>query len=196
MPLNGRALAATGIGTLLVWSGIRGWSMLGTIGDLISGKAPSGQLSAPLTVDVGTNATPGSIGSSNALANTALQYKGHCYLYGGAPGKDAQNCWDCSSFVNYVASVKCGLAIPGYSAGAYDGSSHGPPTGMWGLWPGLSHISRSQVQAGDIIVWAGHMGIALSNNTMISALNTRDRTTVSAIEGYGNGPILCYGRYK
>lgn len=192
--MDGRALAAVGAGSLFVWSGIKGWSVLATIGDVIGGRKPAQSLTTPLTVPYGGVGTAAS-GSASGLADAALQYKEHCYRFGGVPGRDGSQCWDCSSFVNYVAAVKLGLPIPGYAAGKYDGGVHGPATGQWAVWPGLNKVSRSEVQAGDIIVWPGHMGIAISNTTMISALNPRSRTVVSSIDAFGRKPILRIGRY-
>jgi hypothetical protein len=88
------------------------------------------------------------------------------------------------------------MSIPGYAAGVYDGTVHGPATGQWGIWPGMSHVSRGEVQASDIIVWTGHMGIAIDNTHMISALNPNDKTKITTIDGNGNGPLMCYGRLK
>lgn len=193
--LDGKALTAIGIGSIFIWSGIKGWSILGTVGDLIKGNQPKSQ---PVNALVDPNAAtdiPGQITGSNDLAAVAIQYVGHAYEFGGAPGKDGSKPWDCSSFVNWIVSVKMGLAIPGYGPGKYDGSSHGPPTGGWGVWNGIRHISRGEVQSGDLIVWVGHMGIAINNQQMVSALNPNDRTKITPIEGYGNGPIICYGRY-
>lgn len=198
MAVDGKALAAAGVGVLLVWSGIKGWSVLGTITDVISGKKPQ-QAALPLTVADASvaGATSGVVATATGanLAGIALQYAGHAYSFGGAPGKDGSKPWDCSSFVNYVASVKTGRAIPGYGPGKYDGSSHGPPTGAWATWPGTTRINRADVQAGDIIVWFGHMGIATANNQMISAQNPSDGTRVSAIDGFGSGPVMRYGRF-
>ena len=194
MAVNGKALVATSLGTLLVWSGIKGWSVLATLGDLVTGVKPSGSNLNPLGGGAAKDAVGGSAGGGG-IAAVAQQYVGHAYSYGGAPGSDGSQPWDCSSFVNFVTSIKLGLAIPGYAPGKYDGSTHGPVTGQWGIWPGLGHVSRAAVIAGDIIVWAGHMGIAVDNQHMVSALNERQGTLVTPIEGYGNGPILCYGRY-
>jgi cell wall-associated NlpC family hydrolase len=185
-------MMAIGIGSIFVWSGIKGWSLLGTAADLVTGKQPSqaninALTSGDTTTFVGT--------STSGLAGAALQYQGHAYQYGGAPGPDGSQPWDCSSFVNFIAGIKLKLPIPGYAAGKYDGTFHGPPTGTWGIWTGIRHVTRQEVQAGDIIVWVGHMGIALDNTQMISALNPEVRTTITPIEGHGNGPILCYGRY-
>jgi hypothetical protein len=57
-------------------------------------------------------------------------------------------------------------------------------------------VSRENVQAGDIIVWVGHMGIAISNTHYMSALNPKTTTKVRPIDGGGNGPLMIYGRLK
>lgn len=193
MPINGVALSSVAIGSILVWSGIKGWNLTATIGQVITGKVPSGTEQYTLTSDISSG---GTIGTSSGIANDAQKYVGHGYTFGGAPGKDGKSNWDCSSFANWVIGHDAGRAIPGYAAGKYDGTVHGPPTGSWGVWPGLAHIKQSELQAGDLIVWTGHMGIAVSNTQMISALNSSEGTKVTPIAGYGNGPILCYGRLK
>lgn len=187
MTTNGKGLAAVGIGAVLVWSGIKGFSVLGTIRDLISGNRPQETPDATMVANT--------LSSVTGLAGIAQAYAGHAYKFGGAPGRNGQNPWDCSSFVNFCVGIKMGRAIPGYKAGTYDGSIHGPATGQWGVWPGLGHLeSPDLVQAGDIIVWLNHMGIAVDNQHMISALNAKEGTKVTPIAGYGNGPLLAYGR--
>jgi cell wall-associated NlpC family hydrolase len=201
MAINGVAVAAIGTGIVFAWSGVKGWAVLGTIGDIVSGKQPNKGFQYPLTnpKDPTLNSSGSAIGVGAAvggIGGDAQRYIGHIYLFGGAPGKDGRNPWDCSSFVNWVVGHDMGMAIPGMGRGKYDGTSHGPPTGSWGIWPGLRRISRADVQEGDIIVWSGHMGIALGNNSMVSATgpNGTPSTVVSPIDGHGNGPILKYGR--
>lgn len=193
MPINGVALSSVAIGSILIWSGVKGWNLSQTIGEVITGKVPSGSNVNTLTVPGGAAASANGF-STSGLANDALQYNGHAYLYGGAPGKNGTNPWDCSSMVNWVVGHDLRKAIPGYGPGQYDGSVHGPPTGSWGIWPGLQHVSSPE--AGDIIVWASHMGICIGPNQMISALDHTDGTKITPIIGYGNGPLLCYGRLK
>lgn len=199
MALNGRALATTSIGVLFVWSGIKGWSVLGTIGDLIVGKKPDQPVINPVVVTANTSSANavegGSVGASSGIATIALQYVGHAYRFGGAPGRNGEKPWDCSSFVNFVVGVKAGKAIPGNGPGKYTGTSHGPPTGVWAAWAGMSTVKRANVQAGDILLWSGHMGIALSNENMISALNPRVGTKTQRIDsGVGRGPLVRIGR--
>lgn len=201
MPLNGRALIATSAGLLFVWSGIKGWSVLGTLGDAITGKKPDQPIINPLKYADSNNpnaSTPvAGLAGGVALAALASSYAGHAYRYGGAPGVNGQNPWDCSSFINYVVGVKARLAIPGNAPGKYTGTTHGPPTGMWAAWSGMDTINRSQVQAGDILLWVGHMGMATGHDTMISALNPKLGTLSQQIDsGVGRGPLVRIGRLR
>ena len=200
MSAKGIYFSALGAGILLFWSGFRGWGIVATLQDIITGKQPHGPaINAPENVNPLTSQAAGGAvaASGNAIADDALQYKGHAYSYGGAPGKDGSKPWDCSSFCNWVLSHDLGLAYPG--AGQYDGTSHGPPTGSWGAW----FIGRrmtvkggiANAQAGDVVVWTGHMGIAIGGGQMVSALNHQLGTLVTPIQGNGNGPLLCVGRY-
>lgn len=194
MTVNGVAVASVATGSVLLWSGIKGWNLSRTIGEIITGHAPTGSEAYSLTAASNGSSSVIASGNAGGAVGDAMQYQGHAYVYGGSPGKDGKSPWDCSSFCNWVFGHDLKLAIPGYGAGQYDGSVHGPPTGSWGVWPGLQHVSSPQ--AGDLIVWTGHMGICIGPNQMISALDSKDGTKVTPIQGYGNGPLMCYGRYK
>jgi cell wall-associated NlpC family hydrolase len=189
MPINGVALSSVAIGSILLWSGIKGWNVTRTVGEIISGQVPKGSNVNALTNADAATATGF---TSSGISNYALQFQGHAYSYGGAPGKDGQSPWDCSSFVNWVYS-KTGHAIPGYGIGQYDGSVHGPPTGAWLGW--MKHISQNEAQAGDLVVSATHMGIVIGPNQMVSALNSRLGTKITPINGYFSGPMF-FGRGK
>lgn len=203
--MDGRALTAVGIGAVLVWSGIRGWSVMATLGSIITGVQPSNEVTIPLsnpttvdgveTIGVAPSAVSGS-GIGAAVAAEGLRHQGHAYRFGGSPGRDGRNAWDCSSFVNYVIAVKLGRPIPGYKAGKYTGTSHGPTTGNWAVWPGLTRVKRTEVQAGDILVWVGHMGIAINNTQMINAENPKNGTRIATITGFSRGPLVMMGRLK
>lgn len=175
----------------MLWSGIKGWNVTRTVGEIISGQAPKGTDENKL---ITPDATSGNaVGfTSSGIANYALQFQGHAYFFGGAPGISGQNPWDCSSFANWVYS-KTGHAIPGYGPGKYDGSVHGPPTGLWLGW--MQHISQNEAQPGDVVVSATHMGIVIGPNQMVSALNSKLGTKITPINGYFSGPIF-YGRGK
>ena len=210
MAINGKALTVVGIGSIFVWSGIKGWSILATVGELVTGSKPSGAVVNPVASLATPQATAGGaaaaggppIGAQGSqgplgLAGIAVQYQGHPYRLGGAPGPNLANPWDCSSFMNAIVAIKGGRAIPGYAPGKYTGTTHGPPTGSWVIWSGMTTISRANVQADDIILWLGHMGMAISNTEFISALNPTEKTRIRNIDaGIGRGPIVRIGRLK
>ncbi len=190
MSINGVALSSVAIGSILLWSGVKGWNVTRTVGELLTGNAPKGTDENVLTAPGGQGAASVGFTSSNT-ANDALQYNGHAYSYGGAPGTNGQSPWDCSSFVNWVIGHDMHRAIPGYGPGQYDGSVHGPPTGSWIAW--MTHINQNEAQAGDLVVSPTHMGIVIGPNQMISALNSRLGTKITPINGYFSGPVF-YGR--
>jgi hypothetical protein len=89
-----------------------------------------------------------------------------------------------------------GKAIPGYGPGKYRGTVHGPTTGTWAAWNGLQSVSRNNLAPGDIIVWGGHMGFAVSSTRLLSALNPKAGTKEGNIDGAARGPIVRMGRLK
>lgn len=197
--ISGLAIAEIAGGLVLVWSGIENQPITSSLQTLISGKKltptpDSTTVDTDVTGQIEASSGIGAIGggsaagstSDSAIASDALQYQGHCYAYGGAPGTNGTGCWDCSSFVNWVLGHDLHLDIPGVQN--YDGSSHGPSTLSYLVWGGATRISSSEIQAGDLCVWQTHMGIATSNTDMISALNESlgtEVTTISAGAPFG-----------
>jgi hypothetical protein len=201
-------LLLIGIGGYLAWFGVKYWRGTGPavwpsypIKSVLQGKgippntpaeSNATQVTAYETAAAGGIAAseggvPGPVGGggqgSQAIASDALKYKGAGYVYGGAPGSGAGN-WDCSSFANAVIGRDLKMAIPGYKAGAYDGSQHGPAVDDW-LLTSLCETVVSPA-AGDIVCWqgagpAGHMGIAISATQLISALDPAQGTNITLI---------------
>ena len=201
MPLKPSYLLLAGAGAIVIVSGIKGWDIGHTFRDVIAGKDPgkNPQLASQISgtpagaVDLSGLGIGAPASSNSAIAQDALQYGGAGYVWGGAPAKGVGN-WDCSSFCNWVIGHDLGLAIPGFAAGSYTGSSHGPPTGAWLLWPGVVNVARQNIQAGDLCVWQTHMGIAINNSQMISALNSATGTQVTTIEGGAPSGELFFGK--
>jgi cell wall-associated NlpC family hydrolase len=203
--ISGTGLAAVAVGSVFLYAGFRGKTVLGSVQALISGKSPetgpdANTISAPAEPAAQTEAggtAPGTPASNNAIAAAAQASIGHAYEFGGAPGTDGSHPWDCSSAVNYWTAVDCGLPIPGFPAGRYNGSEHGPPTGAWLLWGYLQHVNRKDVIAGDILVYQTHMGVAVSNTDMISAQTPASGTRESTIDGMTKslGEVLFCRRY-
>jgi cell wall-associated NlpC family hydrolase len=206
--VNGAAVAAAGAGALLVWSGIRGTRVTAALKELISGQQPSGAEAYPLSAPGGTGGATNILGmgagspagstTGQAIAADALQYVGHPYLFGGAPGTSGQQPWDCSSFVNWVLGHDLRLAIPG--SATYNGSVHGPNTLMYLAWPGAVTIGHdgSAAVPGDLCVWQTHMGIATGAGKMVSARSATSNppTGTDTINGDIPGEILFVRRLK
>jgi cell wall-associated NlpC family hydrolase len=135
--------------------------------------------------------------TGNPVAAAAEQCIGPFYVYGGAPATGRGH-WDCSSMVNWVVGHQLGMAIPGFAAGTYTGAGHGPDTIAWASWPGAAHVASPA--PGDIVIWAGagahgHMGIVTGNDQMVSALNAREGTRKTRIQGTGPAGVpLVYRR--
>lgn len=183
--IPGVPVAIIAAGGILVWSGIYNQSLSSALGSILRGQKPSQgpQVATSVPGAPGTTVSPGT--TSSAVANDALKYVGSPYVWGGAPGtglgRDTGT--DCSGFVNMVVGRDLKMPIPGYGAGAYTGSAHGPNTLSYLIWGGVTGISQAQLQAGDLVVWQTHMGIALGGDQMISALDTNDGVKVTSIEG-------------
>lgn len=185
MPINGPALGALGIGSLFLYSAIKGKSILASAQAIITGQSPQTvKQTNPIAQNTpDSSGTSGGTISAGGIAGDAMKYSGHAYLYGGAPGLNGQNPWDCSSFCNWVVGHDAGMAIPGYGAGKYDGSVHGPATLSWIVFGKGIGSNPANAQPGDLCVWQTHMGIAIGNGQMISALNPSLKTIVSSIPG-------------
>jgi cell wall-associated NlpC family hydrolase len=187
--VNGVALGAIAAGGVFAYAGIKGYSVPRTIQDLITGKNPSGQSQAnPIGTPVQTSAaaSPGAAGTTDsAVANDALRYAGHPYIYGGAPGTNGTSGWDCSSFCNWVLGHDLGMTLPGDSSPGYNGENHGPTTLSYLGWTAAQTIGHSAdtAMAGDLCVWQTHMGIATGGGQMISALNESLGTRVTTVSG-------------
>jgi cell wall-associated NlpC family hydrolase len=205
--ISGIGLAYATAGGVLLWSGIKGETVKQTVAELARGQQPSGTNQQPVDTSAGpaVTSTGGAAGgaqpfvTSSAVANDAQGYAGHAYRYGGAPGPNGTNPWDCSSFCNWVLGHDFGMVLPGNSRPGYDGSTHGPTTLLylaWGAAAGVSH-NPADAQPGDLCVWQTHMGIALGGGQMVSALNERLGTRITSIPGGApSGEVLYVRRIK
>jgi cell wall-associated NlpC family hydrolase len=191
---KGVAAGVIGLGVLLIWSGMRGAKLTTSLRDLIAGKQPpAGTLpivgTSAATSGSGSGSGSGSTVTDSVIANTALQYAGVVpYVWGASSPKG----WDCSGMVNYVIGHQLGMAIPGYPNGNYTG--HGPVTEEWYVWDGATTIPVSETQAGDLVCWFTHMGIAVSNTELISALDTQSGTIVTTFAGASPGEPMSIRR--
>lgn len=203
MPVKPTYLLIAAGGAVVLWSGIKGYGISNTLRDVLSGKNPNDQkqltsiTGATYAYGYGSSAITGSV-SGESIATDAEHYVGHAYSYGGAPGVNGTQPWDCSSFCNWVIGHDAGLAIPLYNRGKYTGASHGPPTGTWLVWTGCKTIPQSQAQPGDLAVWETHMGIFVDDGlSIISALNEQLGTRITSLfEAAPPGEILVCRRLR
>jgi cell wall-associated NlpC family hydrolase len=105
--------------------------------------------------------------SPSAGAGAAVAYAyaqiGKPYCYAGA-GPD---CFDCSG-LTMMAWGQAGISMP-----------HGS-TEQYNMFP---HVSLSQAQPGDLIVWDGHVGIYIGDGMMIHAPHTGTFVEIAPIYG-------------
>ena len=199
--LSGKAVALTTAGFVLLWSGIKGATVGQTLRSLLKGEPVATVPEAPPSIGVNDNASPSATSTpltttTSSIANDALKYQGHAYLYGGAPGTSGANPWDCSSFCNWVLGHDLGMTLPGSSSPGYSGTSHGPTTLSYLAWSQAETVSHeaSESEAGDLCVWQTHMGIALGGSQMISALDPSLGTRVTSISSGAPPGELLYVR--
>jgi cell wall-associated NlpC family hydrolase len=140
------------------------------------------------------NTPPPSTGAT--IASDAMTYVGHAsYVFGGAPGTtpghDAGT--DCSGFVSMVLGRDLGMAIPGYAAGAYDGSQHGPVVSDYASWKGATTLGKNEApEIGDLVCYLPdtHIGIATSGSDFVSALDPQLGVAVTGINGAASGTVI------
>lgn len=131
-----------------------------------------------------------------AIASDAMNYVGHAsYVWGGAPGttRGRDDGTDCSGFVNMVLGRDLGMAIPGYAAGAYDGSQHGGTVADYIAWNGAATLGKNETpQAGDLVCYAPdtHIGIATDATSFVSALDPALGVAVTGINGAASGTVV------
>lgn len=87
--------------------------------------------------------------SLSAVFNTAMQYQGVPYVYGGATPAG----FDCSGFVMYVYA-QFGISLPHSSAGQ---AARG------------TRISEAEAQPGDLVIMDGHDGFYAGNGNILHA---------------------------
>lgn len=96
-----------------------------------------------------SNGTPSATGT--AIVNYAARFIGNRYCWGG---KDPNTCADCSGFVAYIFK--------------HFGISLYPQTGvMWSQSEKYTLVSPSDIRAGDVIMYDGHVGILTGNGPEI-----------------------------
>jgi cell wall-associated NlpC family hydrolase len=175
------AIGITGLGFLILWSGITNAGVLSTAQSLFMGHAPvPGTPQAKIfggdNVSLTGFTTGGTAGSPvGAIAGAAMQHINTPYVWGGHDPSG----WDCYGMLTYVLHNDLGYNLPNNTHSGYL---------EFLAWSGASVIPASQIQAGDLIIWPTHAGIAVSATEMISAENPSKGTRVDTFAN--GGPLL------
>lgn len=105
----------------------------------------------------------GNTSTAQGIVNAAYGYIGVPYVYGGVSSSGL----DCSGLV-MLAHRAVGIGLP-HSSGAQGGGGRA--------------VSRGEAQAGDVVCYAGHVGIYLGGGSMIHAPKPGDKVKVAAVYG-------------
>ena len=111
------------------------------------------------------------------IAAYARTFVGSPYVWAGWEPSG----WDCSGFVGYVLGKHFGMKLPG--GFVWSGKVHPPVAAMYKTWTKANTVSVAQ--AGDLCCWITHIGIAIDDNRMVSALGRQWGTIVSPIASSG-----------
>lgn len=143
---------------------------------------PTPTVTAPVTPTVTLTPTPtptetissNLVGAAKAVA-FALSQIGCPYVYGGTG--PCSSGFDCSGLV-YSAWQSAGISIPRTSEEQ---------------WSGLRHVSTSELQPGDILVFysgASHVGLYLGDGMMVHAPHTGTNVEKVALAGYYDSNLI------
>jgi peptidoglycan DL-endopeptidase CwlO len=179
--VSGLAVGVGAAGFLLVYSGIKNATVSDTLRALLQQQpiptATGGsvdevrnQVAAGIAAGAIGGATTGglsaiisgAVAGGDSIVAEARKYLGRPYLFGAS----GPNKFDCSGLVNRVLST-LGMPIPGSPTGKFTG--HGPVSQQYYVWSGAPVVPRELTQAGDLVCWMGHIGIASSATTMVDA---------------------------
>lgn len=165
---SGFGLAAAIGGGVLILSATRNQSVSDTLRALIRGESlavkPSGFI--PDTTEGGD--VRGGSATGADVAKTAVSYIGVPYSW----AHHTPDGWDCSGFVTYVLHHDHGLDLPN--------NVHTVTTQFY-VWTGAITVPRSSCQAGDLVCWVSHIGIAINNTQMVHAPGIGQKTQVGNI---------------
>lgn len=189
MAIKGMDVGIASVGGLFVYAGIRGYSPLKAVQNIVQGQpAKAGQSVSLLGGAAGNNngGNTSQVAATGAIATSAMKYGGTPYVSGGFPGTKPMvkgiGPHDCSSLVTWVLAHDCGIPVMGIPAG-WNGDSHGPVTEQYLVWSGAETIGHHAglAESGDLICYQTHMGICVGPGVYMSAHDPAEGTSVKPI---------------
>lgn len=193
--ISGLGIALATAGALLVYSGIRSVSPLSALRSIMQGTLPTGTPATPATIPselqfVEAGAVAGADAAASGLSATTLggkivaaaqKYIGVPYKWGGA----SPSGFDCSGLVTYVLHHDLGMNLPS--------NSH-TVAAQFLVWGGATTLANGDaIQPGDLVCWAGHIGIATDATNMIDAPQTGETVKLQRV---WHVPAPVYRRVK
>ncbi len=172
--VNLRAAAGTGSGIVkclpLAGTGLTVTGVSGSWLKVLDAAGAAGYIRSDLVSYASDTAALPSAGS--ALVETAKQYLGYRYVWGGMSPSTG---FDCSGFVNYVYGLY-GYSMERVAQNIY--STNG------------TAVARDYLQPGDLLffggsAWSiGHVGMYIGNNQFIHAAGAAYGVIISDLDGY------------
>lgn len=174
MGVNGVAVGTLAVGSVLVWTGLKGGSVLAGVQSMIQGQKPTGE--NVHSIDIAAAVSAGGLDSqlgalsgagasavltiAQQVANSPAGKSRYCWGGGHSGNPCSASCFDCSGYVSCVLN----------RAGLMKGSM---VTGGFMMWGGASTIPYAQRQPGDLYVSATHIGIIADSTQFWNAACTK-----------------------
>lgn len=178
MAISGVGVGFMATGGLLLWAGIKNEQPVDLLKQVLGRPSDHREISTPLGdvvsgirsqatgVTAAGAAAAAAVGAiagagSGDLVTEARKHLGARYVWNAS----GPTTFDCSGLVVYCCRHTRWPKAPRFYTYTF---------GAWAKSAGWSRITLAQAGAGDVIVKAGHMAIAVSNTRMIAAPHTGD----------------------
>ncbi len=174
--INGVGIGIAAAGIVLTWAGFNNVSPIQAFKDLAMGKAPTPNRKPafePVGFDAGSSggrnrgtddfggpvSSGAIVAAAEQVAQSAPGRAPYCWGGGHSSNPCSAKCFDCSGFVSCVLN----------RVGALKGAKN---TVAFLSWKGAQTVAFKDRQAGDLLVTADHIGIAVDGKRMLNAACT------------------------